>query len=387
MNPIPASTLKRTLIYLYLLSFVPPQRVGDLRPSRESFGKDWPRSEAGQVAHIDHWSETATGGEGGRPGGDVSATPINLPYPVDNQAEVMGTDTLAEAPEPGPDPFPRVADDGSELMREIGEIPQPGGAAAEVLPSPEGEFMVGELLDGVVVMPPMTEAISESVGEETTGESESERPKETPSWYIHEDKDGNVTVVDENGNPVDSPPNIVYFNGKYYAVYPGDDFPVKEDGSIKDANKLAEFEIESYQPATEGLYLHEGKDGVTVVDENGVPVDSPPNIIYYNGKYYAVKPGSEPINPDGSLKDPTGTIRFSVSAITAANLFALGPSAKYSSQPEESTRFIIRGLPSRAADRCQSRAANRALVGSGAPESARCDCHTRSSAFCGPAGY
>ena len=247
--------------------------------------------------------DSATSGSVGRPGGEVSATPINLPYPVENQVEAMGADTLAEcpepgdpppppdriaeAPEPGPDPFPRVADDGSELMREIGEIPQPGMAAAEVLVSPEieGEFFAGEMLDGAVVVMPMMENIAEHVGEsEEAGEGNAERPGKIPEWYLHEDENGNITVVDENGKPVDSPPNIIYFNGKYYAVYPGDDFPVKEDGSVTDSGKLAEFEIESYKSSAKGLYLHEDKDGnVTVVDENGKPVDSPPNVIYYQG--------------------------------------------------------------------------------------------------------
>ena len=38
------NTLKHTLITLHLLSFVPPQRVEDLQPLRDSFGDDWPRA-------------------------------------------------------------------------------------------------------------------------------------------------------------------------------------------------------------------------------------------------------------------------------------------------------------------------------------------------------
>jgi len=38
------SLLKRTLIYLHLLSFAPPERVGELSSLRENFGKDWPRA-------------------------------------------------------------------------------------------------------------------------------------------------------------------------------------------------------------------------------------------------------------------------------------------------------------------------------------------------------
>ncbi len=48
MNDLPASTIKRTLIYLNLLSFVTPERagevspVGELPPLRGDFGEGWP---------------------------------------------------------------------------------------------------------------------------------------------------------------------------------------------------------------------------------------------------------------------------------------------------------------------------------------------------------
>lgn len=52
------------------------------------------------------------GGQGGRPGGDVSATPINVPSPVENQVEgdegdqVAHEDHWSEMPDPGEDPPP-----------------------------------------------------------------------------------------------------------------------------------------------------------------------------------------------------------------------------------------------------------------------------------------
>ncbi len=43
-SPLPASTIKQTIIYLNLLSFVPPERMGELPSPRESFGEDWTRA-------------------------------------------------------------------------------------------------------------------------------------------------------------------------------------------------------------------------------------------------------------------------------------------------------------------------------------------------------
>lgn len=43
-NALPASTIKQSILYLNLLSFVPPERVIDLQPLRDSFGDDWSRA-------------------------------------------------------------------------------------------------------------------------------------------------------------------------------------------------------------------------------------------------------------------------------------------------------------------------------------------------------
>ncbi len=257
------------------------------------------------------------GGEGGRPGGGVSATPINLPREANmlegtQDEQVAHVDHWSEVPEPGDDPPPpnleadtyvettdrlnenaeigatpwiRVADDGSELMQEVGETPELG---PEPFPQPLEEGMqVTEELESESDLQQEGDSEEEVPIEEDEG---AEGTDEAPNWYLHEDSEGNVTVVDENGDPVDSPPKLVYFKGKYYAVYPGDDLPVKEDGTVTDPKKLAQYEISSYKPSTEGMKVYSGKDGTKVVDENGNPVESPPAVIQdpKTGKYYFV---------------------------------------------------------------------------------------------------
>ena len=44
MNDILPSTIKRTVIYLYLLSFTLPEQVSELPPLREELGEDWSRA-------------------------------------------------------------------------------------------------------------------------------------------------------------------------------------------------------------------------------------------------------------------------------------------------------------------------------------------------------
>ena len=127
--------------------------------------------------------------------------------------------------------------------------------------------------------------------------------------YLHEDKDGNITVVDANGNPVDSPPIVYTYQGKTYVTYPGDEPAIAPDGTIKDPNKL--IELSTYKSPIKDMYLHEDKDGnVTVVGKDGKPVDSPPIVFSYQGKYYAAYPGDEPLNPDGTIKDPSKLVEL-----------------------------------------------------------------------------
>ncbi|MBC8508091.1 MAG: hypothetical protein ISR58_05295 [Anaerolineales bacterium] len=182
---------------------------------------------------------------------------------------------VGEEPEPGPDPYQPIMEEGM-LVTEEGEM-----IVAGVEPGLTAEAMA---VEGSLEQ-------DQEADQEVTEEEADEGAGEAPGWYIKEDSEGNYTVVDENGNPVESPPKIVYFNGKYYAVYPGDDLPVKEDGSVTDPEKLAKYEISSYKPSTEGMKVYYDEDGnPKVVDENGETVDSPPGVIQdpTTGKYYFI---------------------------------------------------------------------------------------------------
>ncbi len=231
------------------------------------------------------------------PGGDVVEDPDHGPNPIGRSAETPETGIgtfITDDPEPGADAFAQTLEEGM-LVTEEGEFVVTGAEVGVMAEALEGE--------------PGAEA--EETAEEEGLQEGDEGSEEGPKWYLHEDEDGNITVVDENGKPVDSPPNIVKFNGKYYAVYPGDELPIKEDGTIDDPQKLAKYELTQYKGSTEGMYLHEDGDGnITVVDENGKQVDSPPKVVYHQGKYYAVYPGENPFNEDGSIKDPSKVVEL-----------------------------------------------------------------------------
>jgi hypothetical protein len=114
---------------------------------------------------------------------------------------------------------------------------------------------------------------------------------------IYHDDEGNPTVVDENGKPVDSPPAVVQDpkTGKYYFVTESD--PTKLSSLTKSGNFAAALsqglikEAPGYKPSTEGMHVYPDKDGnAVVVDESGKPVESPPAVIQdpETGKYYFV---------------------------------------------------------------------------------------------------
>jgi phage-related protein len=129
--------------------------------------------------------------------------------------------------------------------------------------------------------------------------------KETgPDWYIHEDSEGNKTIVDADGSPIKSPPILYQYKGKTYAAYPGDEPGIDEQGNIKDPSKLIEFP--NYQTDVKDMFLHEHSDGsVTVVDKYGNPIPSQPSIITYQGKKYIGYPDQDlGINDKGNVTDP-----------------------------------------------------------------------------------
>lgn len=135
-----------------------------------------------------------------------------------------------------------------------------------------------------------TVAFVTSGSEGTTGNEGSEwKP---PTMYANTNPDGSITVVDANGNKVDSPPIITMAVGSdgtvhYYASYP--------DGS----GAGTQFEIQGYSAPTDGMYIYKNADGsITVVDANGKPVDAPPKVTITIGadgkeKYLVSYPGGD----------------------------------------------------------------------------------------------
>jgi hypothetical protein len=263
-----------------------PGRVdsADLRETSDDEGEDQdkatPINLPGPVPSEVALDYTGPGGNvvGGAKGGDVAATPINIPKPDGN---MTADDVKLEGQiELSPDDVKMEA--GTWGTERMSGMPGLDGLAGEMLVTEDGEFVVMGIEGG---MDP------EGEGEQEVPEEGGEGSSEAPDWYIHEDEDGNISVVDADGNPVESPPKIVYFQGKYYAVYPGDDLPVKADGSVTDPNKLAEYEISSYEPSTEGMQVYYDDDGnPVIVDENGHPVESPPALVQdpVTGKYYFI---------------------------------------------------------------------------------------------------
>ncbi len=321
-------------------------------PSSEAFGEEIALDQTG-------------------PGGRVAQQPEPDPVPPE---EALGEEIALDhtspggrvAQQPDPDPVPPEEALGEEIAL---DLHAPGRNLADVA----DEIILGSTEAGLE-----TELIMEQEGEEDQEDlSEEEETGEAPDWYLYEDKDGNVTVVDENGNPVDSPPIVYTYEGKTYITYPGDEPAIAPDGTIKDPSKLIELpnytqpikdmylhedkdgnitvvdgdgvpvssppivftyqgktyvsygeppiaedgtlkdsrkliELPDYKQDTKNMYLHEDKDGnITVVDENGVPVDSPPIVFTYQGKTYVTYPGDDPINPDGTIKDPSKLIELS----------------------------------------------------------------------------
>ena len=128
-----------------------------------------------------------------------------------------------------------------------------------------------------------TEADQEALGEGEEGWT-------PPPMYAHVDSSGTVTIVDENGKPIDSPPTVTKVVGedgteKYMASYEAD-------------GKTYSFEVTSYISSLSDLYVGYDKDGnLTVVNGKGETVDSPPVFTKFVDdkgveKYSAYYPGA-----------------------------------------------------------------------------------------------
>jgi len=107
---------------------------------------------------------------------------------------------------------------------------------------------------------------------------------------VHFASDGTTTVVDANGKPIDSPPQIyktINEQGveEVYAAYPGGE----------------KVKLDTFSTSLDNLYCHVGQGGkVTVVDENGKAIDSPPQItkiVDQSGmeQYIASYPGGKKV--------------------------------------------------------------------------------------------
>jgi hypothetical protein len=121
---------------------------------------------------------------------------------------------------------------------------------------------------------------------------------EEPSWFVHVDQDGKLSVVDEKGVPIKNPPVIATHDGiNYYAYYPG-------GGDEPSSLLVGDYYVENMPTIALPLFkgsLQEdwfaltGKDGkVTVVDRDGNPVSCPPLTNTHDGQnYYAYYPGDD----------------------------------------------------------------------------------------------
>ena len=193
-------------------------------------------------------AEAAVRSAGEQPGGDVAATPINLPNVADNPDPIFQTAQTDAAPraegqvieettfikESQAEVGEVILDDGvpdvtsfkvesplpeGEIMAEAapeerqvadGEDPDQRELQDETELEPGTELIDGELestemdpdapLDGTEQVPP-EDLIENKKAQEIKDASELGL-----GWYVHEDGDGNKTVVDADGNPVESPP-------------------------------------------------------------------------------------------------------------------------------------------------------------------------------------
>jgi hypothetical protein len=199
---------------------------------------------------------------GGSGDGGENITPINLPnIRMTTQTIDEGSTSAAARPSGG---GREVADPGS------GEGISPQRESGE--PPPAVEPVTGELY-----VAPSPESPTDSTGAGETGEQTT-----PPDWYVSVGPDGKITVVDKDGNPVETPPNIQLNNpdgtfGTPHACYAG------SDGET--------FDLPYYSGSLDGCSVVIGADGKPVV------VDT-------NGKPLAVQPNVQTVNPDGTPCDP-----------------------------------------------------------------------------------
>ena len=109
-----------------------------------------------------------------------------------------------------------------------------------------------------------------------------------PDIYISFGPDGEITVVDANGNPVDSPPNV-YCDG---------DMPPRYLGKYPGGEESVTFYVTVYTPDLTGCTVHVGSDGkLTVVDESGKPLGAQPKVIQLGeGEFMVLRPNDSGVD-------------------------------------------------------------------------------------------
>ena len=173
------------------------------------------------------------------------------------------------------------------LAAESGSLEQPDQAleGGEVGPGSEADLdtSASQVKEGGTAIGTETEADQEALGEGEEGWT-------PPSMYAHVDSSGTVTIVDENGKPIDSPPTVT--------KVVGEDGKEKYMASYEAGGKTYSFEVTSYISSLSDLYVGYDKDGkLTVVNGKGETVDSPPVFTKFVDdkgveKYSAYYPGA-----------------------------------------------------------------------------------------------
>jgi hypothetical protein len=161
-----------------------------------------------------------------------------------------------------------------------GSTEQPDQALEGGQPGPGGEADLG------TSEAPVAGEVEEN--QEALGEGEEDWTP--PPMYAHVDSSGVVTIVDENGKPIDSPPNV--------QNVVGEDGKEKYMASYEAGGKTYSFEVTSYISSLSDLYVGYDQDGkLTVVNGKGETVGSPPVFTKFVDdqgveKYVAYYPGA-----------------------------------------------------------------------------------------------
>ncbi|MBN1265428.1 MAG: hypothetical protein JXA25_08040 [Anaerolineales bacterium] len=238
----------------------------------------------------------------------VNGAPANLPDTVDLQAEKAPASLHSNigATPIIPSGLQEAQTEKGPAESESSAPPEGEGMPAPPLPSPENEPAEPTSIEEAIAVlepedsEPADEELDEKMRQELMEKWETEmddlKAQYLPLYnsekpYVYLDKEGNATLVKESGEPIENPPQIIYFEGKYYCYFPGEEIPIGAEGAVNDEHDLWLHELPYYSPITEDVYIYTSQDGSTVVVyDNGIPVESPPQLIQdpSSGKYYFI---------------------------------------------------------------------------------------------------